>query len=204
MTIDIQLYGGNDLETAIGVLAEFRLRYFYEFPYLYVGTEKSEQGHTAEYLNNPSTRLLVARDGEKTVGVGIGTLLSTEKDILEQTSEAFRQHGLNPAEFFYFGEMIFTPEYRGRGIGKRMLDMLKKAGEEQGAMRFCFLAVERDADDPRRPPNTVDSATIFQKFGFRKMPIQVAFEWPTIQADGSASKTTNTLSLWVDETEREQ
>ena len=180
VTVDIQIYSGKDMEPMIEMLAEFRLRYFHEFPYLYAGTVEGEKGHLAEYLANPSTRLLIAKDDENVVGVGIGTLLSTEKDILEQISEACERQGINPTEFFYFGEMIFTPEYRGRGVGKRMLDMLKNAGSDQGATRFCFLAVDRDANDPRRPNGQVDSGAIFQKFGFRKTSIQVVFDWPTV------------------------
>lgn len=198
VTINIQRYSGKDMEPAIEILGEFRLRYFREFPYLYVGTKENEQGHLAEYLANPSARFLIAKDGEITVGVGIGTMLSTEKDILEQIAEAFRQKGLNPSDFFYFGEMIFSPEYRGQGIGKQMLDMLKKAGSEQNTTRFCFLAVDRADNDPRKPSEYVDSATIFQKFGFCKTSIQVVFNWPTIQPDDSVEKSANTLSLWVD------
>lgn len=198
VTIEIQFYSGKDMKSAIETLGEFRLRYFREFPYLYIGTKENEQGHFAEYLVNPSARFFVARDEENVVGVGIGTMLSTEKEILEQTAEAFRKHDWNPSDFFYFGEMIFSPEYRGRGIGKQMLGMLKKAGSRQDATRFCFLAVDRADDDSRRPQEYIDSATIFQKFGFCKTSIQVVFDWPTIQPDGSVEKSANALSLWVD------
>ena len=101
MTINIQQYSGKEMEPQIETLGEFRLRYFREFPYLYIGTKENEQGHLAEYLANPSTRLFVAKDGEKTVGVGIGTLLRAKKDILKQTMDSFRQNGLNPSDFFY-------------------------------------------------------------------------------------------------------
>ena len=182
----------------IGVLADFRLRYFREFPYLYVGTPESEQEHLAEYMTNSTARLVVAKDGDKTTGVAIGTLLSTETEIRKQAGEQLQQHGIVPERFFYFGEMIFEPEYRNRGIGRRMLEMLKTAGREQGADRFCFLAVAREADDVRRPVGHVDSSLIFEKFGFEKTPIFVTFEWPTSQSDGSVVKVANRLDLWVD------
>ena len=204
MTVDIQIYSGKGMEPVIETLGDFRLRYFCEFPYLYVGTKANEQKHVAEYLANPSARFLVARNDKNIVGVGIGTLLSTERDILEQTSGAFHRNGLNPKEFFYFGEMIFAPEHRNRGIGRLMLDMLKKSGAEQGAKRFCFLAVDRDANDSRRPADYAEFATIFQKLGFQKTSIQVTFDWPTIQPDGSVKITANTLFLWVNKTEMEQ
>jgi hypothetical protein len=72
MPIDIERYSDDDLAAEIGVLANFRLRYFREFPYLYVGTEAGEREHLAEYIANPTARLLVVRDTDfnrKIVGV---------------------------------------------------------------------------------------------------------------------------------------
>ena len=198
MTIDIQTYQGQNMATEIGVLADFRLRYFREFPYLYVGTKENEREHTGEYLANPTARLIVARDADETVGVAIGTLLSTETGIIEQTGEQLHHCGIAPERFFYFGEMIFEPEYRNRGIGHRMLETLKNTGREQRAERFCFLAVAREMNDPRRPVGHVDSAMIFKKFGFEKTSISMTFEWPTLQPDGSVVKAANRLDLWVD------
>ncbi|HBT76479.1 MAG TPA: GNAT family N-acetyltransferase [Planctomycetaceae bacterium] len=200
MNIDIQSYRNEKMAVRIGVLADFRLRCFREFPYLYVGTAENEREHLDEYLANPTARLVVAKDvGEnKTVGVAIGTLLSTEEEIVKQTGEQLQRHGIVPERFFYFGEMIFEPEYRNRGIGRRMLEMLKNEGREQGADRFCFLAVAREADDVRRPVGHVDSSLIFEKFGFVKTPIFVTFEWPTIQPDGNVVKVANQLDLWID------
>lgn len=198
MTIDIQPYQGQSMTAEIGVLAEFRLRYFREFPYLYVGTSESEQEHLVEYLANPTARLVVAKDGDKTVGVAIGTLLSTEVDIIKQASAQLHQYGFVHERFFYFGEMIFVPEYRNRGLGKQMLEMLKNQGREQGADRFGFLAVAREMDDIRRPAGQVDSSRIFDKLGFDKTPIFVTFEWPTIQPDGSVKKIVNRLDWWAD------
>ena len=91
MNIDIQTYSGESLAVEIGILADFRLRYFREFPYLYVGTEEGEREHIAEYIANPTARLLVARDGKKTIGVAIGTMLSTESGILHRVAEPLRQ-----------------------------------------------------------------------------------------------------------------
>jgi len=74
MNVDIQVYSGKSLAAEITVLTKFRLRYFREFPYLYVATEESEREHTAEYSANPTTRLFLARDtdcGRKIVGVAI-------------------------------------------------------------------------------------------------------------------------------------
>jgi len=201
MHVEIDNHSGESLVAEIGVLAEFRLRYFREFPYLYVGTEQGEREHLAEYIANPTTRLLVARDrnaGDRVVGVAIGTMLSTETEIFRQIGESLPSHKIVPERFYYFGEMIFDPEYRHRGIGKRMLEMLKNAGRKQGANRFCFLAVAREYNDVRRPADHIDSELIFRKFGFVKTDVSVTFEWPTIQPDGRVERTSNRLDLWID------
>jgi len=115
-----------------------------------------------------------------------------------QIGELLQSHKIDPERFYYFGEMIFDPKYRHQGIGKRMLEMLKNAGHQQGADRFCFLAVAREADDTRRPADHIDSELMFRKFGFLKTDVFVMFEWPTLQPDGRVEKISNRLDLWID------
>ena len=201
MVIDIQVYDGASLTPGIAILTEFRLRSFREFPYLYAGTEEGEQEHMTGYIANPTARLLLARDtdfDEKVVGVAIGTLLSTETEILRQMGEPLRNLGIVPEEFYYLGEMIFVPGYWRRGIGRQMLEVLKAAGREQGANRFGFLAVFREPNDSRRPAGHIDSGVIFRRFGFENTNIFVTFDWTTIHADGRVAKSSNRLSFWVD------
>jgi ribosomal protein S18 acetylase RimI-like enzyme len=201
MNIDIQIYHGATLAAEGGTLGTFRLRYFKEYPYLYAGTEEGEQRHLAEYIAQPTTRLLIARDieeNEKIAGIAIGTMLSCETEILNQIGKQLRSNGIMPEQCFYFGEMIFIPEYRNKGLGRHMLDLLKQSGREQGADRFGFLAVAREQNDSRRPADYVDSALIFKKLGFEKTDAFVNFEWQTIQADGSVAPTFNRLDFWID------
>ena len=206
MNIDIQTYQGEGLAAEIGKLSEFRQQYFREYPYLYAGMEDHLQKHNAEqkyiarYIADPTARLLLVRDmdaGNKVVGIAIGTRLSQEQEILRQAGEQLHHHRIVPEQFFYFGEMIFVPEYRNKGLGKQTLETLKNAGKEQGCSHFCFLAVERESSDARRPAGYVDSDMIFQKMGFEKTSIAVQFDWPTIQADGSVETVINHLAFWV-------
>ena len=66
------------------------------------------------------------------------------------------------------------------------------------ADRFCFLAVAREHGDARCPADHIDSELIFRKFGFVKTDVSVTFEWPTIQPNGHAERTSNRLDLWID------
>jgi GNAT superfamily N-acetyltransferase len=202
MSLNIDHYSGERLAANISALAEFRLRYFREFPYLYAGTEEGEHKHIAEYIANPTARLILAREtNNKIIGIAIGTMLATETEILRQIGEPLRSYNIIPEQCYYFGEMIAVSEYRHRGIGTQMLEALKNAGKEQDASRFCFLAVAREPDDPRRPDGHIDSDLIFRKFGFEKTALFVTFEWATIQMDGSVQTSPNRLDLWVNQKE---
>ena len=198
MNIDIQIYQHASLAPEIGVLAEFRVRFFREFPYLYVGTEDYEQNYLADYLANPTTRLIVARDAGKVIGIATGAMLSTELNIVGKVETLLQQHGIKPHSCFYLGEIILEPEYRSRGISKQVLELLKNAGREQGAERFCFLTVAREPNDIRCPADYISSDVIFEKYGFIKTDVSVTFEWPTIQADGQVENTANRLYFWID------
>ena len=201
MSINIEHYSGDSLAAHINALAGFRLRYFREFPYLYASTEEGERKHIAEYIANPTTRLILAREtnANNIIGIAVGTMLETETEILRQISEPLRSCGIIPEQYYYFGEMIAVPEYRHRGIGKQMLEALKNAGKEQGASRFCFLAVAREPNDPRRHAGPIDTDIVFRKFGFEKTALFVTFEWATIQMDGSVQTSPNRLDLWVNQ-----
>ena len=201
MSINIEHYSGERLAANISTLAAFRLRYFREFPYLYAGTEEGEHKHIAEYSANPTARLILARETNTNniIGIAIGTMLATETEILRQIDEPLQSCDIIPEQCYYFGEMIAVPEYRHRGIGTQMLEALKNAGKEQGACRFCFLAVSREPNDPRRPADHADTDLIFRKFGFEKTALFVTFEWATIQRDGSVQTSPNRLDLWINQ-----
>ena len=104
MSINIEHYSGEHLAANINILAEFRLRYFREFPYLYAGTEEGERKHVAGYIANPTTRLILARDinaNSKIIGVAIGTMLSTETAILRQIGEQLQCYEIIPEQWYY-------------------------------------------------------------------------------------------------------
>ncbi len=196
--VETTCYSGEALKTHIGVLSEFRLRYFQEFPYLYVGTAAMERDYAKEYTSAASSRLFVARDAETVVGVAIGTALSAGKDIVKQIGPQMAPCGWDIQRFYYIGEMIFAPEYRHCGLGGRMMESLRETARQQGMDRLCFLAVRREKDDPRRPADYYDAGRIFEKMGFVKTPLSVEYAWMTIQVDARAAVMKNRLDFWVE------
>ena len=61
MNVIIEIHSGASLAAEIDVLAEFRLRYFREFPYLYVGTEQGERTFPLSPNTLPRVGFLASR-----------------------------------------------------------------------------------------------------------------------------------------------
>lgn len=70
---------------------------------------------------------------------------------------------------FYFGESVLLPEYRGRGIGHAFFDQREAYARALGRFRCtAFCSVDREDDDPRRPPEYRPNDAFWHKRGYRR------------------------------------
>ncbi|MGL6195657.1 MAG: GNAT family N-acetyltransferase [Thermoguttaceae bacterium] len=192
-------YFGKDAAPEITALSEFRIKFFREFPYLYVGDLESEKPYINEYLKNPEMVFCIAKDGTKTIAVSTACPLSSffkSESELSDISQ-FRDHGYDAAEFYYIGELIVLPEYQNRGISKELLAIQYRIAKERGFNKYSFLAVQRNDTDPLRPKDYTPASTVFEKLGFHKTDMTVSFQWNTLQPNGTAKKQPNTLDFWL-------
>ena len=66
-------------------------------------------------LRDPAYRIFLVKDGEESVGY----------------------FGLRCGETLYIQSLYFLPEYRRRGLGRRVFDLVKSCAAEQGRNSFC-------------------------------------------------------------------
>jgi hypothetical protein len=93
--------------------AWFRLNDFKEFPYLYDGILDHEKENFQKYMDNEQSLLIVAKDDAKVIAVSTG--IPFDSPFMGKVgAEAFLKNGLNAKDFYYFGETIILPEYRGK------------------------------------------------------------------------------------------
>ena len=86
----------------------------FRFPYLYDGDLDYERKYLRKFAQLPESTLVVARDGDAIVGA------STALPMVNAGAEVaapFRAAGLDPAQYYYFGESVLSSAYRGQGIG---------------------------------------------------------------------------------------
>ena len=203
MTDDIQItrVSGPALERAIPDLAQLRIRVFREYPYLYDGDADYEAKYLATYAQARGGVVVLVRDGERIVGASTGLPLVEETD---EVQAPFTAAGYDPARVFYLGESVLLPEYRGRGIGVRFFEEREAHARDLAAdpasgfgpfdwLSFC--AVERAADDPRRPPGYQPLDRFWQHRGYTRHPeLRTTFRWQEI---GETAESPKPMVFWL-------
>lgn len=179
---------GAEIASVFEDLAELRIRVFRDFPYLYEGSVAYEKEYLKVYSQSERAFLFAVYANNKMVGA------TTCIPLSDETSEVrlpFETAGFDTDTFFYFGESILIPEYRGLGLGHRFFDEREAHARSFGTFKTtCFCAVERDEKHPLKPENYRPNDVFWQKRGYQKEPsLQCTFEWQDINESVSTAKT---------------
>jgi len=173
-------------------LAELRIAVFREWPYLYEGSLDYEQNYLKHYADCPESVVALAMEGERVIGASTGLPMSAADHDFQK---AFAGSDFAIDDIYYFGESVLRSEYRGRGIGRSFFEARETQARNCGARYAAFCAVDRSADDPRRPAEYRPLDGFWNKLHYRKYPeIQAQFEWKEIGKDTPSQQT---LSFWL-------
>ncbi|HTZ71333.1 MAG TPA: GNAT family N-acetyltransferase [Acetobacteraceae bacterium] len=193
MGVTVAMEDGAALARVLPDVARLRVTVFRAWPYLYDGTEAYETKYLETYVKAPGAGIAVARDGSAVVGA------STCLPMPEAGAEVrapFEAAGLHPADFFYFGESVLLPAYRGTGVGVRFFELREARARHSGRARFAaFCAVQRPPTHPLRPADAVGLELFWAHRGFTRRPDLVCrMAWKDIDTPGETEKT---LTFWL-------
>jgi len=200
MTDNLQILTatGTNLERHIPALAELRIRVFREYPYLYDGDADYEAGYLETYRQARGSVVIIVIDGEQVVGASTALPMAEETD---EVKAPFIAHGYDPGRIFYLGESVLLPAYRGRGLGLRFFEERERHARRLRAdlgYRFdwyAFCAVQRESDDPRRPPDYVPLNRFWHKRGYQCHPeLTTTFSWKEL---GEQQETPKPMQFWL-------
>lgn len=181
---------GEAIRPVLPALARLRIAVFAEWPYLYEGEEAYERRYLASYARSPGAAVIVAFSGGVPVGAATCQPVSEASDAVRA---AFAGEDLS--RWCYFGESVLLPAHRGRGLGHAFFDAREAHARALGCSHAAFCAVDRDASDPRRPPEARDLGPFWTKRGYmRDAARRCVFDWREI---GAAEETPHTLSFWT-------
>lgn len=184
---------GAEARRFVDQLADLRLKVFWDFPYLYEGTQDYEKNYLETYFKAQHSFIFLIQDGDKIVGATTSILASEEE---ESFRKPFLDHGLDPASVFYFGESVLLSEYRGRGFGKKFFEERESfARTVPGVKYLSFCAVERPENHPLRPADYKPLDTFWNMMGFHKeQGLTTTYEW---QDRNEKSPSSKKMQFWI-------
>lgn len=192
MALKIESFSGADAVSYFDDLARLRIAVFRAFPYLYDGDLDYERTYLSTYARSQGSVFVIAFDGREVVGASTGMPMAMET---AEVKAPFLAAGIDPRLFFYFGESVLLPQYRGQGAGVAFF-----AGREAQARRLgldlcTFCAVERPENHPRRPADYVPLNAFWEKRGYRHHPeLATTFTWRDLDEETESPKP---LSFWI-------
>lgn len=191
--VSTQVLQGEQILPWLDALAQLRLRVFAEWPYLYQGDAAYEAEYLSVYARSAGSVIVLARAGGQVVGCSSAIPLVDEQPAFRQPLE---QAGYRAEQVYYFGESVLLPAWRGRGLGHAFFDARESAAARDRAVTTtCFCAVQRPADDPRRPADYRPLDAFWRKRGYQPRPDLVAeFDWQEI---GEPGLQRHRLMYWV-------
>ncbi|WP_242106804.1 GNAT family N-acetyltransferase [Luteimonas aquatica] len=189
----IDRFRGSEVAGHLGAVARLRIAVFRDYPYLYDGDPAYEERYLATYAQSPDSLFVLAFDGGRVVGASTGVPLAHEGETFRQP---FLARGMSAEDVFYFGESVLLPEYRGLGVGHCFFDEREAHARALGRFRHAaFAAVDRAADDPRRPSGHRDNDAFWQARGYRRQHgMTMRLAWREIGEEGESEKP---LTFWL-------
>lgn len=189
----IEVLHGAQIQPWIAALATLRIAVFREWPYLYAGDLQYEAEYLQTFVRSPSSVLVLARSGDAVIGCSTALPLGDETPNVQAP---FRDAGIALASVCYFGESVLLPQWRGQGIGHRFFDAREThARSLTGISLTAFCAVERAADDPRRPAAARSLHAFWSARGYQRQPqLSASMDWLEL---GDTQPSTHTLTCWT-------
>jgi len=148
-TYRIQPMIGHQAKPYLCNLANLRITVF--------NTDKDSGTYLNTYTDSPDSIIVIAFCEDDLIGYSVGFPLECDQGDL---SILFSKQGYDPACVFYFWESALLKEFRGQGIGIRMLEEMEQHVRKIG--RFDYTAFY----DAQRP----DKDRFWQKRGYIRKP----------------------------------
>jgi GNAT superfamily N-acetyltransferase len=190
--IDLETCRGSQISSAIVELARLRVSVFREWPYLYDGDEGYERGYLEVYTQCPAAAVILARDGGDVVGASTCLPLREETDAIRAP---FESRGLDLDRFFYFGESVLLPAFRGQGVGVKFFEARERVARGAKADFAVFCAVRRAENHPKRPGNSADMPRFWRQRGYSPLPgVFCQMAWKEIDR---VEPVVHDLAFWI-------
>lgn len=190
--VAIETLAGGAVMAVVPELARLRVEIFRDWPYLYRGDLDYERGYLGKYADLPDATIVVARVRGRVIGASTALPLARAEPAMQLP---FLATGQALTDWYYFGESVLDPAYRGRGIGVKFFAEREARAAVLGYRQTTFCAVERPPRHRLRPRGYVPLDAFWTKRGYVRHPELLArFDWQDIDQN---AETPHKMIFWT-------
>lgn len=186
----IEVLKGSEVIPYLSKLAELRLSFFRNYPYLYEGNLRDEEEYLTMYARSENSVFGVVKEGEEIVGLVTGLPLL---ECHEAHKNPWIQH--EDPNVFYLGEIVLSERYQTTDLQEklyRQFENVVKAIGMHDAIVVC--EIERKEEDLKKTENELSSEVLWNGRGFIRHPeISGYFSWKEI---GDLEESDHLMVYW--------
>lgn len=189
-TVQFTLLIGEEIEPYSKSLAQLVLAAFKEYPYLYAASD-----HYVDYLEsydkNADSLVILMTDEGSLVGVATGIPMTASGKY----QIPFLEKGWDVSKMLYMGELVLDPNYRQKGLGKKLFQELENAARLNQYDEIGLCQIEDDRYEALKPLDYISTNGFWSKLGFQHHPdINLTANWVNVD---DSEKTPHHMVYWT-------
>ena len=191
-SISIEVLKGPEVIPYLQKVAQLRIEFYRNYPYLYEGNLTDEETYLSMYAKSKDSLLVIAKNGDDVVGAVTGIpMLETKKE----NKWLYTQKQTPDEHIFYLGELVLSQDYQNSTLQEMLYLQLENA--VKGLEKYSILAVceiERSPEDTKKPVSAFSSEVLWAGRGFIKQPeLYTTNAWKDV---GDLEKSDHHLFFW--------
>ncbi len=176
----------NEIYSDIEQVARLRIKIFKEYPYLYDGNLEQEREYLKPYIESQDGILIIAKDGDKSIGAITGLPL---RESMQELKDCYARESQNIDDMFYLGEVVLLKEYRGKGIGIFLYKALEEYLSSKKYSKIVFCAIAKEGNDQKK-----SKENYYKRLGFiRRFDLSLNVSYKKI---GEEFETESKMNIW--------
>lgn len=165
-TLEVRCITGSSVAAALDDIARLRAKVLGAWPDLHDGDVSAERARLEHHAASWRSIAVLVIDRDQSVGVALGLPLEDDNGAIRA---AFDAAGRDATVAFMLAGSVLLPAYRGRQLGHRFFSEREKHARSLGGFESTvFATVERDGDDPRRPPFGRSNDAFWRRRGYKR------------------------------------
>lgn len=186
----IEVLKGSEVIPYLSKLAELRLSFFRNYPYLYDGNLRDEEEYLTMYARSENSIFGVVKEGEEIIGLVTGLPLLECHDA--HKNPWIQREDPN---VFYLGEIVLSEKYQTTDLQEKLYQQFEHVVKEIGIYEAIVVCeIERGEENLKKPENEFSSEVLWNGRGFIRHPeIRGHFPWKEI---GDLEESDHSMVYW--------